>query len=162
MPTAALAAERDEQLVVARSTSDDRPQLHSAVFGSQVVLLQTSPAQHGWPEPPQVWHRGLLPASKQEYGSPQKPPPAPSQQSSPSPPQPTQNPPVTTAKSAVQSTPPPQFGWPMPPHAPLPQLPATQLPVLLQAVLAATQRGGPAAPWSQQPLPSQALPSQHG
>jgi hypothetical protein len=84
--------------------------------------LQIPPAQQIAPDEPHAVHRlvALLHASPVLH---QKPLPAPGQQGSPSPPQPVHTLAAHAEKGAVQSTPPGQHGWPMPPHVPLPHEP---------------------------------------
>ena len=91
-----------------------------------VPVRHTAPAQQISPEPPHAVH--WLVAFEQASPELHQDPPTPGQHGSPVPPQPTQTLAEHTANGAVQSTPPPQQAWPIPPHVPMAQAPFEHVP----------------------------------
>jgi hypothetical protein len=120
--------------------------------------LHSAPAQHGCPVPPHAAH------APDEHTSPalHHSPPAlfPGQHGWPVPPHPTHTLAWHAENGAVQPTPPPQHGPPIPPQAPLSHAPLEHLPwPPPQVAVFATHVF---TVWSQHPPPPHHTPSQHG
>jgi hypothetical protein len=124
----------------------------------QAPELQVLPAQHGWPLAPHAAH--VSEAALHTWPALHQPPPVPGQQVSPGPPQPAHVVPWHAMNGAVHCTPPPQHGWPGPPHAPLPHEPLLHVP--WPPPHAPPGETHARVVWSQHPPPPHQSPSQQG